>query len=329
MPRRRRPLVLLRDCLHLESWRTPLFSAPDYVSCELFIIQRCDICGLVQTYPRLSGEQVVRYYPHGYYGREKRYSKLLENMLAGLYAFRAWRLETLNGSGPGQVFDIGCGRGLLLYQLRRRGWAVSGSELTDLSAQYAREILQLSVAVGDVVDLGLPDESFSAIILWHVLEHLVDPDAVLRDAARLLYPGGTILVAVPNFSSIESRWSKSRWFHLDVPRHLHHFTPQTLQGMLQGVGLEVYHADYFAPEYDFFSFVQTSLNMLGIRQNTLYNLLRTSDAKLLQGHQSPHLADIIASLLLAPILGLISLIWVPLMVLSRRGATVTLYARKL
>ena len=128
---------------------------------------------------------------------------------------------------------------------------------------------------------------------------------------------------------MEAREGKAHWFHLDVPRHLNHFTPATLRTALGGAGLRPRMVSYFASEYDFFSFVQTALNMLGLRHNLLYNLLRARGAKVLEGDQTAAPArDIALTLLLTPALGAISLVWVPVVALLKRGGTVTMYAKK-
>ncbi|MGI8586543.1 MAG: class I SAM-dependent methyltransferase [Chloroflexia bacterium] len=317
-------------CPHPAADRRPLFSARDYISGGIFVLERCSLCGLVLTTPQPPPDEIGKYYPRGYYGQGKRYSLPLERLLDWLYAFRTRLIEIANGLEPGRVLDIGCGRGLLLHHLRKRGWEVAGTELSEDSASYARDVLHIDVQTANITDLRLPSESFDAVILWHVLEHITDPEALLQEVARILYPGGTLLVAVPNFGSVEARLAKSRWFHLDVPRHLNHFTPQTLRRMLDEAGLHPRMVSYFASEYDFFSFVQTAENMLGIRHNTLYNLLRTRGAKVLAGrHPDPTSpADIAAALLLAPVLAAISLVWAPLAALLGQGATVTMYAKK-
>jgi ubiquinone/menaquinone biosynthesis C-methylase UbiE len=181
-----------------------------------------------------------------------------------------------------------------------------------------------------VPDLDLPSDEFDTVILWHVLEHITDPENLLREVTRILRPGGTLLVAVPNFASVEARWARDKWFHLDVPRHLNHFTPGVLRALLRESGLRPRMTSYFASEYDFFSFVQTVLNKLGLHHNLLYNLLRTRGAKVIEGPRqaAARPRDVVLTLLLLPALAWISLVWAPLIALLGRGATITIYAKK-
>ncbi len=317
-------------CAHPPAAQEAVFTARDYITGDRFTLERCRACGLVRTAPAPSGAAQSRYYPPGYYGHSKRYGVLIERLIDWLYAFRTRLIEITNGLEPGRVLDIGCGRGLLLHQLRRRGWDVAGTELSEDSARYAREVLHIDVKTGSAADLALPSDSFDTVILWHVLEHIAEPETLLQEAARILRPGGTLLVAVPNFGSLEARWARAHWFHLDVPRHLIHFTPRTLRAMLETAGLRPRLVSYFASEYDFFSFVQTVLNKLGVRHNLLYNLLRTRGAKVLSDEraQAVPTRDLVLTFLLAPILGLASLAWVPAAALLGQGATITIYAKK-
>jgi 2-polyprenyl-3-methyl-5-hydroxy-6-metoxy-1,4-benzoquinol methylase len=272
-----------------------------------------------------------RYYPPEYYGSGERYHPFLERLLRTLYARRARRVQRMQGKAPGFALDVGCGRGHLLRELRLLGWRVMGTELSDVSARYARDVFHLDVRTANLEDLALPDAEVDVVILWHVLEHVPEPSSLLGEIARVLRPGGTLLVAVPNFGSFEARLTKWRWFHLDVPRHLNHSTRMSLEKMLRDVRLRPYAVSFVAPEYDTFSFVQSTLNALGLRHNALYNLIRTRGAKPIQGatRRAPVAwFDVAATLALAPVFGMISISWSPLVALLRQGATMTYFARK-
>ena len=323
-----RPTVApVANCRHPESAADALFVARDYITGDEFSIVACRRCALVRTKPvPASGD---RYYPPSYYGGTGRYVFPVDFLLHRLQATRSRRIHRLNGNRPGRMLDVGCGRGLLLDELRRLGWTVTGTELTDTAARYAREELGLDVKVGDLRTLSFGQESFDAIVLWHVLEHIEVPSSLLWEVHRLLRPGGFLVVAVPNFSSAEARLFRQHWFHLDVPRHLCHFAVDTLCRLLGELGLERERTMYFSPEYDYFSFVQSALNRLGARQNLLYELLRAAPAKLLQpGSQRRDKFNVLANAMLAPALGLVAMAWVPVAARMRQGATVTVVARK-
>src|SRR3954454_22183190 len=212
------------ECPHPNNRMVPRFATSDYISGERFVVGFCHDCKLHVTTPAPSGEDLGKYYPSSYYGSGRRFNRVVEWLLHHLYSYRALQIE--RKQKPGKVLDIGCGRGLLLQKLRERGWEPQGTELSEEAASYARDRLGLPVSTNTLQDGDFPDGEFDLVILWHVLEHVHAPRAMLQEVSRILKPGGVLLVAVPNFGSWEARWRGPGWFHLDVPRHLTHFTPQ-------------------------------------------------------------------------------------------------------
>jgi SAM-dependent methyltransferase len=270
-----------------------------------------------------------KYYPAGYYGSAsgRRFPALVERLQKALYRRRARAVERALRRGPGRVLDVGCGRGLLLRAFRERGWKVDGTELSESAAAFARDVLKIPVGIAPAVSLPWPDGTFDAVAMWHVLEHLSDPAAALREAARVLQPEGVLFAGVPNFGSPEARWTRDKWFHLDVPRHLTHLTQESLNSALDSAGFDVRRVSFFAPEYDCFSFVQSALNRLGLRHNLLYNLLRGRGAKVMHEREAGA-GQIILTLLLAMPLSLLSLPATLLAGAFGYGATMTVVAVK-
>jgi len=125
------------------------------------------------------------------------------------------------------MLDVGCGRGDLARAFGRLTWDVRGLDLSPQAVAVARSA-GVDAAVGTIEEAPWPAGSFDLVVMSHVLEHVADPGATLSAAHRLLRPGGTLIVAVPNFASWQRRVFGSRWAHLDAPRHLHHFTPCAL-----------------------------------------------------------------------------------------------------
>jgi SAM-dependent methyltransferase len=214
------------SCVHPVKELESLFDARDYVTGDRFEVRRCGACGLSLTWPPPQPSELIRYYPEAYYGDagERRFVGPVERLQRTLYASRVRRVETAAGGRPGRVLDVGCGRGYLLDAFRRRGWTVEGTEISAPSSAHAREALGITVHLSQLEELCLPTGSYDAVTLWHVLEHVPDPASVLAEVHRLLRPGGVLLVSVPNFGSPEAWTAGPGWFHLDVPRHLYHFT---------------------------------------------------------------------------------------------------------
>lgn len=306
-----------------------LFAARDYVTGDAFTVVECPQCGLVRTQPRLSAAALAKYYPKSYHGAAgaRRFPSVVEWLQNCLYAGRAARVERAAGGRPGRVLDVGCGRGHLLRAFQRRGWQVAGTEIDQHTAELVRRETGADIRPGLLEAFGAADGGFDAVVLWHVLEHLHDPAQVLRDCARLLGPTGVLFVGVPDFRSWEARIGGNKWFHLDVPRHVTHFSRPVLRDLLRQAGFAVLAESSLAPEYDLFSFIQTALNRLGLRHNVLYNALRSGAARLFP-MAAADWAQVLVSVLLAVPLGAWFLPWVLAAVIFQRGATVAIIATK-
>lgn len=154
------------------------------------------------------------------------------------------------GPGPlppavpgGRALDVGCGNGAWLLKLASLGWQVEGVEFSPTACAAARAA-GLDVFYGSLEEAALPTGRFDVVRIWQTLEHLPDPAVTLQEAARLLRPGGRLLVGVPNAGGWLARAWGRRWFDLDVPRHLWHFTGAGLRRLVAGAGLQVESAGY-------------------------------------------------------------------------------------
>jgi SAM-dependent methyltransferase len=312
----------MNACPHVRASARPLFAARDYVTGDVFEVSECAACGLAVTLPQPA--DVDRYYPAAYYGSAgaRRFPGPVEWAQRRLYGARARAVEAIAGL-PGRVLDVGCGPGWLLDAFRRRGWEAAGTELSEDSAARARA-LGIPVHVGPPASWPWPDGHFDAITLWHALEHWPDPRVPVARLARLLRPGGVLLVGVPEFASAEARLAGAGWFHLDVPRHLVHLTRASLQRLLTEAGLSVRRTSTFAPEYDIFSLVQSAQNRLGLRHNLLYDLLRGRGARLGPGGASA--AGALLTLLLAIPLTVVAAPLSLLLSLAEKGSSITILA---
>ncbi len=244
-------------------------AAVDYITGEAFEIWYCETCGCGRTRP--SPSDLNAYYPDRY----RRYSPLVAAVLRILYGLRVRRWAKQFKSA-GSAFEMGCGDGLMLAMLRDLGWRVLGSERTEAAARAARERHGVEVLAGGL-ELVDPAQKFDLLILNQVLEHLDDPGQVVAGLASRLAPGGKLIVGVPNFGSWQARFSGAKWFHLDPPRHLHHFSLSSLGALMRNHGLEIERVSYLSPEHDPYGWVQSALNLLDRRNNRLTRLLMGID----------------------------------------------------
>ena len=292
-----------------------------------FRVCQCQRCDLVYTIPSLSASAMTQYYDAPYYGTGNvRFNVLFERLITWFRNRRARRLRRYISSG--RVLDVGCGRGYVLAALREYGFQVQGIELSELAVQHAREVLGLNVTVGGFDPDQYPDQSFDAVIFWHVLEHLPDVAAALQGALRILKPGGMLVIAVPNLASWQARLTGSRWFHLDLPRHYSHFSDRWLRHQLGELGLQIREVNHFSFEQNPYGWIQSLLNCTGLRQNLLYDLLKSTSARSIRHPLRQYPLQSACSLCgLAALLPLASAMLLP-ETLFGRGGTVEVYAQR-
>lgn len=289
-----------------------------------FTVRRCRRCRVVFTVPQLTPDELRAFYDPRYYGTDqRRFAALIERMVGWL---RRRRVATLCRMVPtGLVLDIGCGRGELLVLLRQRGWTVTGVELDAAAAHHARE-RGLNVSAGGAG--GWPPGFFDAVILWHALEHLPDPRAVIRNLAWLLRRGGVVAIAVPNIESWQARLTRASWFHLDLPRHVSHFSERWLRTELAAAGFRVITVNHVALEHNLFGWIQSLLNGCGLRPNLLYDMLRRPSARTIRRPWRTYPVQAVVSAVALGLLLVPAGLVVAVEALCRAGATIELFARK-
>ena len=139
----------------------------------------------------------------------------------------------------GKLLDFGCGAGQFLAQMDQLGWQVTGIDSSAPTVEWLRQELALQVYVGSLPHPWLAGRTYDVITMWHSLEHTHNPRRILEAAGELLVPNGKLVVAVPNIDSLAFRWFGSYWYGLDVPRHLSHFSRQTLTNLLRRSGFQI------------------------------------------------------------------------------------------
>jgi len=231
-----------------------------------FAYWRCDGCGLVSLHPHLTEKELAPYYPDHVTAvqRGRHFRQRLKRMVAEDWygygtdrpAVTGWLrkaatfplrrlLSQLPRRRPGgRVLDIGCGSGGYLAFLAALGWACEGIEQGPNSRRYAQQELGLTVH-SDLRQLqGFPDRRFDVVTMWHVIEHLADPLETLAAVHRVLKPDGLLMLRTPNANSWEARVFQGCWYGIDAPRHLHLFSPGTLERCLARAGFVVTDVRY-------------------------------------------------------------------------------------
>ena len=240
------------ESLPLYALRDPGYEVPSG-----FVLRRCLHCGLMYLSPRPTQETIEAYYPaeYGPYRpaiEDERWA-LMRWIRRRKLAKRRRLTERYSGQKQGRLLDVGCATGLFLHEMAQAGWEVAGVEPIAPAAEYARRRFALSVFQGTLRSAPYAPASFDAMTFWDVLEHTFSPAEELAHAARLLRPGGLLVVSVPNWDSPD-RWLFGRhWLGLDPPRHLYVFTRETLTALLAQAGFSVLDRVCFMSGY--FSFV--------------------------------------------------------------------------
>jgi SAM-dependent methyltransferase len=139
---------------------------------------------------------------------------------------------------PSTVLDIGCATGALLASLREQGWHTTGVEISLPQAAYARRERNLDVRTLPLEENRFPSGSFRAVLASHLIEHLNDPASLIREAYRILIPGGRFYVTTPNIAGFQARLLGGRW-RSAIFDHLYLFSAKTLPALLRQNGFKV------------------------------------------------------------------------------------------
>jgi SAM-dependent methyltransferase len=246
----------------------PVWATPDraFAVPGVYTVARCRRCGFLYQRPRVRDEYLAACYPDHYprhqepsprlplRGSPARRRAVRRALSVGLgYAaldpgpvgwstrLRARRLlRRLRWSyppwmGQGRYLDVGCGSGAALGVARALGWRVAGIEIDAAAAEKARRFTD-ALHVGDVLSAPFPRRSFDVVTALHVLEHVPDPVAMARRMLDWVAPGGLLIVEVPNAAGLGAALFGRAWSGLELPRHLSHFTPESLARVMGMAG---------------------------------------------------------------------------------------------
>jgi SAM-dependent methyltransferase len=299
-------------------WARPAFAVAGLVS-RLVV---CTECGLGILHPPPSAKEIEGFYPLHYYGDSgTKFEPLVEVMVRWVAARHA-RYWARGVPAGGRVLDVGCGRGVMIRGFLDRGFEGHGTELNAAALRGIDPRAKTRIA-RDLREAAYRPSYFDQVMIWHVLEHLPDPRGTLLECRRILRPGGKVVVALPNFSSLQARWAGAAWFHLDLPRHLFHFPQSALERLLEDCGYECVSRHHFSLRQNPFGWVQSALNRSRtLPRNGLYTLLQPRAGTVSRWPPSVHRQLRLAYWLGMPPALALSLLTTVL----RQGATVTVVA---
>ncbi|MBK8599375.1 MAG: class I SAM-dependent methyltransferase [Flavobacterium sp.] len=209
------------------------------ISKEEFRLLKDESIDLVFTYPQPNEEKLASYYESEDYishtdGNRSLFEKAYQ--FVKNIALKK-KLTLINEFQPskGVLLDIGTGTGDFLSQAKQNGWQIIGVEPNERAKKIA---LKKGVSYIDSTS-QLEDHSVDVVTMWHVLEHVPDVNAQIKELKRLLKPTGTIVVAVPNFNSFDAKHYQEFWAAYDVPRHLWHFSRLSIEKLFEREKLQL------------------------------------------------------------------------------------------
>jgi 2-polyprenyl-3-methyl-5-hydroxy-6-metoxy-1,4-benzoquinol methylase len=218
--------------------------AKDYtVSKELFSVWHCNACTCRFTQNIPSAEDIGAYYQSADYVSHSDTKKGVINKLYHTvrnYTVQKKKqlIEKLSEKKRGSLLDVGAGTGAFAAIMLEAGWNVSGLEPDATARENALTNHQLQLQTLDAL-FSFNDKQFDVITLWHVLEHVHELHQYIETFHRILKDDGTLIVAVPNYTSYDAQVYKEFWAAYDVPRHLYHFSPAAMKQLMQQQNFKV------------------------------------------------------------------------------------------
>lgn len=213
----------------------PYLTTRDYFySMESFNIAKCKACGFLFTNPRPDEKDAARYYHSDAYISHSNADRGMVNRVYQLVRRHALKKKTRlvkKFAREGRALDIGCGTGHFLNELSRNGFEVFGIEPGESARKFAKEEFKLNVEK-DLSALDKTHAPFTAITMWHVLEHVYQLNDYLIKIRNHLAKDGIFIVAVPNPECYDALHYKEYWAAFDLPRHLYHFTRDTMINLM-------------------------------------------------------------------------------------------------
>ena len=212
------------------------------VSKEIFSLVNCMSCSFIFTNPRPAENEIGKYYQSAEYVSHSDTKKGLINRLYHTVrkitlGNKLQLINRLHNNKAGKLLDVGCGTGYFISHCKENNWNVTGVEVDANARKMAEERLSPSTKAQGKLGEGehiyswlndVKENEFDIITLWHVLEHVHDLNAYLEALKKLLKNSGKLIIAVPNAASFDAGHYKEYWAAYDVPRHLYHFTPDTI-----------------------------------------------------------------------------------------------------
>lgn len=283
---------------------------------KLYNLVCCSDCSHVYLNPRPVEQSSGIFYknadysPHMSTDKRLKFQDRLYNFLRKYNnRFKRRLIENIKPE-RGKILDIGCGTGEFLQAMHGAGWQAYGVERDTDAAALANQKTGIKITTGILDNLAATDSNFDVITLWHVLEHIYQPELQIEKIKNLLAPDGMLIIAVPNCASLDAKFYKTNWIAWDTPRHVNHFHTQSLQR--------------FMSHHEFKLLKKSSLSL-----DALFNALMSE--QLINKRAGGGIAMIILRMMRASIIGFCSMVagWFsPFLEQSRSASLLTIWQKR-
>jgi SAM-dependent methyltransferase len=217
-----------------------------------FKLSACRECDCLFINPLPGDQEVASFYPSQYWWNAskpsllKRAESVYRRMaLRGHMAFIQAAASRFQNKAHIRLLDIGCGSATLLGLMKNRGFEVLGVDTSEEASQVAAKENGVRVVVGTIAGAGLASASAEILTMFHVMEHVTNPQEVLAEAHRILQPDGTLVLQVPNIDSWQFHWFGTKWYGLDIPRHVIDYSCASIVQLLERCGFQVTRIRHF------------------------------------------------------------------------------------
>jgi 2-polyprenyl-3-methyl-5-hydroxy-6-metoxy-1,4-benzoquinol methylase len=214
-----------------------------YVSGESFPVMICSGCGFRMTGSSPDPEAIGKYYQSEEYvshsnTRQGVVNRMYHAVRHYMMGIKYRMVISDSGLATGHILDIGAGTGHFLKIMQDKNWEITGIEVSEKAREFASTHFGITLFPGNQRRL-LPTANFDVITLWHVLEHLHNPGTYWEDFVKMIKPGGTLIIALPNPVSFDAGFYKQYWAAWDVPRHLWHFNTEHIVRQAENHGFHL------------------------------------------------------------------------------------------
>jgi 2-polyprenyl-3-methyl-5-hydroxy-6-metoxy-1,4-benzoquinol methylase len=229
-------------CNHTDTHQ--VLESQDYsLTQESFSIYQCSTCNFRFTASIPTQEVISKYYKFVEYISHTDVKNGWMNRLYHLVRTKTlaqktnW-IQSLFTGHKGHLLDIGAGTGAFVHSMFQKKWTVTGLEPDASTRAKAFENYNIELKSTDVI-FDLPPNEYEVITMWHVLEHVHDLKPYIQQCFKSLKHNGRLIIAVPNYTSFDASFYNKYWAAYDLPRHLYHFSPNSMKVLLNQYGLEI------------------------------------------------------------------------------------------